>query len=155
MDWIFGAFLVASIIHMVEEYAFPGGFMEMMKRLNAKFAPFVTAPIAVIINGLQLLLCLVAILVGRNLLAFSLSVASLLFLNGVMHIMGCIRVKGYAPGVITGVMLYMPLSVYAYYHFSGSGQLTLGAGMVSGLLGLLYQAVPPSYFVLASAKRRV
>jgi len=154
MDWIFGAFLVVSMIHMVEEYAFPGGFLDMMKRLNPRFAPLVTVPMAVIINGLQLLLCVVAIVVGENVLTFSMSVAALLFINGLMHIMGCVRVKGYAPGVITGVLLYIPLSVYAYYLFITSGQLTLNGVIVTGVLGLLYQAVPISYFVLASAMRR-
>jgi hypothetical protein len=105
-------------------------------------------------NVLQLLLCVVAIAVGKNVLAFSMSVAGLLFINGLMHIIGCVRVKGYAPGAITGVLLYMPLSVYAYYLFISSGQLPLNGVLVTGVLGLLYQAVPISYFVLASAIRR-
>jgi hypothetical protein len=70
-----------------------------------------------------------------------------------MHIIGCIRVKGYAPGVITGALLYVPLSVYAYYLFISSGQLTLNGVIVTGVAGLLYQAVPVSYFVLASEMR--
>lgn len=154
MDWIFGAFLVVSMIHMGEEYFYPGGFMRVMKRFNPKFAPLVTVPMAVIINGLQLLLCVVAIAVGTNVLAFSMSVAALLFINGLMHIIGCVRVKGYAPGVITGVLLYMPLSVYAYYLFASSGQLTLNEAIFTGVLGLLYQAVSISYLVLANAMRR-
>jgi len=154
MEWIFSAFLVVSMIHIGEEYFYPGGFMDVMKRLNPKFAPLVTAPMAVIINVLQLLLCVVAIAVGKNVLAFSMSVAGLLFINGLMHIIGCVRVKGYAPGAITGVLLYMPLSVYAYYLFISSGQLPLNGVLVTGVLGLLYQAVPISYFVLASAIRR-
>jgi hypothetical protein len=154
MEGIFGAFLIVSMIHMGEEYFYPGGFMDVMKHLNPKFAPLVTAPMAVIINGLQLLLCIIAIVVGKNVLTFSMSVPGLLFINGLMHIMGCFRVKGYAPGVITGVLLYMPLSVYAYYFFISSGQLTLNGVIVTGVLGLLYQAVPISYFVLASSIRR-
>jgi len=154
MDWIFGAFLAVSMIHMVEEYFYPGGFMDVMKRLNPKFAPLVTAPVAAVINSLQLLLCVVAIVVGRNVLAFSMSVASLLLINSLMHIMGCIIVRGYAPGVITGILLYMPLSVYAYYLFFSSGQLTANEFIVTGILGALYQIVPMSYFGLASAVRR-
>lgn len=142
------------MIHMGEEYFYPGGFMDVMKRLNPRFAPLVTAPMAVIINGLQVLLCIVAIAVGKNALAFSMSVATLLFINGLAHIMGCVRVKGYAPGVITGFLLYMPLSVYAYYTFISSGRLTLNGVIVTAVLGILYQAVPVGYFVLASAIRR-
>jgi hypothetical protein len=154
MKWIFIAFLAVSMIHMGEEYFYPGGFMDVMKRLSPKFAPLVTVPMTVIINGLQLLLCFVAIAIGKKALAFSMSVGALLFINGLMHIMGCVRVKGYAPGVITGVLLYMPLSVYAYYLCISSGQLTLNGVITTAVLGLLYQAVPVSYFVLASAIRR-
>jgi hypothetical protein len=153
MEWIFSAFLVVSMIHMGEEYFYPGGFMDIMKRLHPRFAPLVTVPMAVIINGLQLLLCLVAIAVGKNALVFSMSVAGLLFINGLMHIIGCVRIKGYVPGVITGGLLYIPLSVYAYDLFISSGQLTLNGVIVTGVLGILYQAVPISYFVLASGEK--
>jgi Protein of unknown function with HXXEE motif len=151
MEWIFTAFLGASIIHMGEEYFYPGGFMDVMKRLSPKLAPFVNAPMAIIINGLQLLLCIAAIVIGQKALIFSISIAGLLFINGWMHIMGCVRAKGYAPGVITGLFLYVPLSTYAYYLFISSSQLTLNAVIVTGILGLLYQAIPISYLTVASA----
>ncbi len=154
MDWVFSAFLAVSLVHMGEEYIYPGGFIDLMKRLNPRFAPLITVRFAVIINALQILLCIVALAVGRNNLAFSLSVAGLLFFNGLIHLVGSIRVKGYAPGVITGVVLYLPLSLCAYYLFWSAGQLTLFEGIASGLLGMLYQAVPISYLALASAVRR-
>jgi len=154
MDWVFSAFLVVSMLHMVEEYFYPGGFMDVMKRFNPRFAPFVTVPMAVIINGLQLVLCVLALIVGRNMLTFSISVAALLFINGLAHILGSVRGKGYEPGVFTGVLLYLPLSVYAYYAFIGSGQLALNQVFVTVVLGLFYQAVPIGYFVMASAVRR-
>jgi len=154
MEWIFGAFFIVSVIHMGEEYFYPGGFMDMMKRLNPKFAPFVTVPMAVIVNGLQLLLCIVAVLVWKNALIFSMSVAGLLFINGLTHLLGSLRMKGYVPGVITGLLLYMPLSSYAYHLSIDSGRLTWNGVIVTGVLGLLYQLVPIGYFTLASAVRR-
>ena len=154
MEWMFIAFLVVSMLHMGEEYFFPGGFMDLIKRLNPRFAPLVTLPMAVVINGLELLLCLVAIAIGKNALAFSMSVAALLFINGFVHIAGCVRVKGYVPGVITGVILFLPLSIYAYYLCIGSGQLTLRGVILSAVLGSIYHAVPISYFLVASAIRR-
>ena len=150
MEWIFTAFLGASIIHMVEEYFYPGGFMDVMKRLSPKLAPLVNTPMAIIINGLQLFLCIAAIVIGQKALTFSMSIAGLLFINSWMHIMGCTRTKGYAPGAITGVLLYMPLSVYAYYVFIHSGQVTLTDVIATGVLGSLYQAIPISYLAVAS-----
>jgi len=154
MQWIFVAFLAASLVHMGEEYFFPGGFIDFMRRLNPRFAAELTPSVAVTINGAQLLLCLATIAVGERFLIFSLSVAALLFINAWMHLLGCIRVRGYAPGLITGVLLYLPLSIYAYSSYIGSGGLTLSGAIIAGVLGLLYQAVPLSYFGLASALRR-
>ncbi len=142
MNWVFSAFLVVSLVHMGEEYFYPGGFMDFMKRLNPRFAPHVTAAFAVVINGLQLLLCILAVVVRESAFVFSLSIAGLLFVNSLMHIMGSIRSKGYTPGLLTGVVLYLPLSLYAYSVFLNSGQLTLLEGIATLALGVLYQAIP-------------
>jgi hypothetical protein len=154
MNWIFGAFLGASLLHMGEEYFYPGGFMDFMKHLNSKFASLVTKPMAIVVNGLQLLLCIVVMIVGKSALVFGLSVAALLFINGLAHILGCIKAKGYSPGVITGILLYIPLAIYAYFLAIGSGLLNASGIFATGVLGLLYQAVPLGYFVLASAMKR-
>ena len=153
MTWIFPAFLAASAVHMLEEYGYPGGFPDLMKRMNPRFAAHVTTPFAVLINGLQLLLCAVAIAVGGRPLVFSMSIAGLLFINGMVHLGACTRLGKYTPGAITGALLYLPLSIYAYGALIRSGALAPGAALLTGLLGLLYQAVPIAY--LAWRSRRV
>jgi hypothetical protein len=155
MNWIFWAFIVAAVIHIVEEYKYPGGFSDAMKKLNPRFAPFVTVKFAVVINGLFLLVCLAGAIVGDKSLVFSLSVASLLLFNALMHIGGTIRMKRYVPGAVSGVLLYLPFSLYVYYLFVNSGQLSLLDGIVSILLGVLYQAVPIVLPTFSSAMRRV
>ena len=147
MTWLFTGFLIASMLHMVEEFFFPGGFMAVMKQMSPAFAPFVNVQVAIVINGLQLLLCVIVIFVGAGNLAFSLSTAVLLFINGLMHLGGAIRLKGYAPGVITGSIIYIPLSVYSFYHFAAIGQLNTGDAVTAGVLGILYQLVPLVYFL--------
>ncbi len=150
MDWIFGAFLGVSLVHIGEEYFYPGGFLEFMKRLNPRLAPQATPMLAMIINGLQLLLCILAWVVNKNNLVFSLSIAGLFFVNSLMHIMGSVRLRGYTPGLATGVLLYLPLSVYAYSIFLSAGQLTLFESIVTLILGALYQAIPIAYLALSS-----
>jgi hypothetical protein len=125
-----------------------------MKRLNPGSAPRVTTGLAVIINGLQLLLCIIGIAVNENNLVFSMSIAGLLFLNSLMHILGSIRFKGYAPGLITSVLLYLPLSLYAYSVFWNSGQLTLLECIATVALGMLYQAIPIGYLALSSGMKQ-
>jgi hypothetical protein len=154
VKWIFVAFLLASIVHIGEEYFYPGGFMDLLKRLNPRFAPLLTTRMAMLINGLQLLLCAAAIVVGRKALAFSTSPAALLFVNSLVHIGACVRTRGYAPGVVSGTVLYLPLSMYAYYVFAGSGQLSVSGMIISCLLGLLYQTVPAGYVAVAAMAGR-
>lgn len=125
-----------------------------MRQFRPKFARFMTARMAVVFNGLQLLLCIAAFKVGTTAIAFSMSVASLLLTNGLVHVGACVRFRHYVPGVISAVLLYIPLSLYAYMSFIKSGQLSVNGVIISGVLGLLYQAVPVSYLVLASAFSR-
>ena len=148
MNWIFISFLVASILHVVEEYVYPGGFATRMKKLKPKLSPVINWPSIVIINGLQLLLCVTIIFVGKSNPTFSLSAAGLLFINGIIHIVAAIRKRGYAPGLITGVFIYLPLSIYAYYYFLSSGELQIRQFVISALLGAVYQIVPLLYFVV-------
>lgn len=155
MTWLFTGFLIASMLHMLEEYFFPGGFMAVMKRMNPAFAPLVNVPMAIIINGLQLLLCIIVIFIGAGNLAFSLSAAALLFINGLMHLGGAVKLKGYAPGVITGSVLYIPLSVYSFYYFAASGQLHAGDAAIAGVLGVVYQLVPLVYFLSMQLLSRI
>ena len=157
MDVIFWAFVVAACIHVVEEFFYPGGYLDTVKRFSPRVEPFATVRFAVLINGLFLILCLVGAIVARQNLVFSLSIAGLLFVNALTHIGGMIRTKRYMPGVVTSILLYVPLSLYAYYSFGTAGQITLAQGMITIILGALYQAIPVGYLAVAGivkAKRK-
>jgi hypothetical protein len=155
VNWVLWVFVGAAAIHVVEEFGFPGGFLETMRRFSPRFAPSVTTSLAVIINGLFLLLCITGAIVGDRSPFLGLSIASLLFLNALMHIEGSIRAKGYAPGLISGILLYLPLSSYAAYLLAASGRLTLTESIAAALLGVLYQAVPLGYLALSTTKLRL
>jgi hypothetical protein len=47
-------------------------------------------------------------------------------------------------------MLYLPLSIYAYFTTIRSHQLSLRGVLTSAALGLAYQAVPIVWFSLAT-----
>ncbi len=125
MNGIFISFLLASVLHIFEEYIIPGGFINLRKKFNPKLIHVITLPAIIIINGLQVLLAVIIIFVGKSNLAFSLSIAGLLFVNGVIHIIAAFRKRGYASGLITGMCVYLPLLIYAYYHFINSRELKL------------------------------
>jgi hypothetical protein len=154
MDWIFQAFVGAALLHVFEEYFYPGGFPDFMKRSSPVFAPFITTNFAFIVNGLFLVLCILGVVVGRNALVFGLSIASLLVSNGLIHLAGSLRARRYAPGLISGLLLYIPLGIAAYALFLRSGQASVPQALLSALLGLAYQLVPIGYLGLASLVRR-
>jgi hypothetical protein len=111
MDWVFIAMVGAAVLHVLEEYVYPGGFADWMRRSNPRFARLITARFAVIINGLFLVLCIVGAILARTSLILGLSVAGLLFVNGCMHLGGTMRARRYVPGVASGVVLYIPLAL--------------------------------------------
>ena len=155
VNWILWAFVGAAVIHVVEEFGYPGGFLETMRRFSPRFAPSVTTRLAVIVNGLFLLLCVAGAIVGDRSPFLGLSIASLLLFNSLMHIGGSIKARGYAPGLASGILLYLPLSLYAVYLLIASGRLTLTEGIAAGLLGALYQAVPLGCLALSATQQRL
>ena len=125
-----------------------------MRRANPRFAPTITTRFAVVINGLFLALCVIAAIVSSRNLIMGLSVAALLFVNGCLHLGGTIRARRYVPGVASGVLLYMPLALYAFSFSIGSGLVSLKEAAFASALGLLYNLIPIGYLGLSSLVRR-
>jgi hypothetical protein len=154
MNWIFQAFVGAAVLHVLEEYFYPGGFPDFMKKSSPIFAPFVTTTFAILINGLFLVLCVLGAIFGRSALVFGLSIGSLLVFNGLTHLGGSLRARKYAPGMISGLLLYLPLGLTAYVLFLRSGQLSVPQALLSVALGFAYQIIPVGYLGLATLTRR-
>ena len=148
MNWIFQAFVGAAVLHVLEEYFYPGGFPNFMKKSSPVFAPYVTTSFAILINGLFLVLCVLGAIFGARSLVFGLSIAGLLIFNG------SLRAGKYAPGMISGLLLYLPLGITAYTLFLRSGQLSLLQALLSVALGFAYQIIPVSYLGMAALMSR-
>ena len=137
MEWIFVSILIVSIIHVIEEYF--GDFVGQMKQnIPEKFSPAVDLSQFVSVNLTFLILCFIAVIVGSSNLIYSLSVATILFINVFTHIGGAIRLKGYNAGLISALLLYLPISVYAYYYYWNNGTLNHIDIIFSVLLGIFW-----------------
>jgi hypothetical protein len=132
MEWIFVAILIVSIIHVIEEYF--GGFVDQMKR----FVPDLDLSNFASVNMMFIALGFIAVIVGSASLIYSLSIAALLFINALFHIGGAIRLKGYSAGLISALLLYIPVSTYAYYYYWNSGTLTQNDAGLSIVLGAVW-----------------
>ena len=151
MNWIFQAFIGAAVLHVLEEYFYPGGFPDFMKKSSPIFAPFVTTSFAILINSLFLVLCILGAIFGASSLVFGLSIGSLLVFNELTHLAGSLRARRYAPGLISGILLYIPLEITTYVLLLRSGQLSILKALLSVFLGIVYQIVPIGYLGLASS----
>jgi hypothetical protein len=105
---------ISSILHVAEEYFYPGGFLEFGIKNVPKLKQRITVKMAVIVNGLFLLLCGAGVLLAEDYPKFALSIAGLVLVNGLIHIFSSIFIRSYSPGLITSILLYVPVSIYIF-----------------------------------------
>lgn len=148
MDGVRWAIVVAAIIHVIEE--FQGGWLNWAQR----YIPGITLSQFLTINTAFVFLCISGALAGSDYPVFSLSIASLIFINALIHIIPALRGRGYTPGLISAVLLYLPLSLTAYYLTLHLQQMSVSKSILAGLLGLGWMSVPFIFQGLRLSKAR-
>ena len=101
-------FVAAYVAHVAEEYF--GGFPEWLALIIGR--PLSRADFLAI-NAIALVVIIIAIraVTRRESLGWlAIAIATILLVNGLAHILGTIVTGTYSPGLITGVVLYLPLS---------------------------------------------
>ena len=142
---------VAALIHIFEEFVFPGGFKEWWTTYQPDIKASVSDRYLVIINGLLVLFSVNVALAVRsprgNGVAAWLALAALLAGNAVFHIVAAIQTRRYSPGLVSGIILYLPLAIYGYIFF-------LRSGRASGTVALIAAMVGGSYYFISLANHR-
>ena len=146
MTWLWWAPLVTAVLHVTEEFVYPGGFAEWDRSYRPAIRDSITPRLHIIINAAILLAC-----VQVGLLAWTkdvevqtvgvaawLTIAALLFSNAVFHVVGTIRTGTRSPGVVTAIALYMPLAVVGYWYFVHDGKVSLGIATAAAVVGGSY-----------------
>jgi hypothetical protein len=118
------ALVFAGLIHVAEETL--TGFIKWFKE-------FVGFPISVsediVVNVIFIVALAIGALVSNTYPIFSLGAVGFVFINFWFHIIGTVKLRRYSPGLITATLLYLPLSLYAYFLMLTSGSVTvLGLG---------------------------
>ena len=141
MNWLPWAPLAAAGLHIVEEFVFPGGFAAWERRYRSDIRASLTTRYLFIVNALFLILCYDAgALRGtRAGVALWLTVAALQAANGIWHLLAAARTRAYSPGVVTGLLLYVPLAVYGYLHYLRSGEASFPTALAALAIGAPYQ----------------
>lgn len=122
MNWIFWALLGAAAAHVAEEFF--GGFIDYSRELADRFKRLrfsVTLVQFVLVNAVFLGLCLTAALVWPDHPVFCLSIPSVMLINTCMHLVPMLATRRYSPGSVSALLLYVPLSVYAFHLADGAG----------------------------------
>lgn len=146
MTWLWWAPLAAAVLHITEEFVYPGGFAEWDRSYRPAIRNSITPRLHIAINAALLLACVQVGVLGRtrdvSVQAFGavawLAIAALLFSNAVFHIVGTIRTGTRSPGVVTGVILYMPLPAVGYWYFVHTGKVSLGIATFAAVVGGSY-----------------
>lgn len=150
-EWLTWTPLAAATLHVIEEFAWPGGFRSWYRDYRPEIARSLSATWLIGINALLLALCA---LIGR--LGFTprgaalfLTVIAVLFGNAIFHLRATIRMRRYSPGVITSIVLYVPLAIFGYFAVLDAGLATLQTAIVSAAMGSSYQ-----FISMANHRRR-
>lgn len=130
---------LAAIMHIIEEFVFPGGFAAWYRRYKASVSSSFTPGYLIVVNVLLVAFCSLPLALDTsNAIAIWLSMASVVFVNAIFHIRGIIALRTYSPGVITSIVLYLPLPVYGYWYFLSHHQTSGIQALTSGATGMLY-----------------
>jgi uncharacterized protein with HXXEE motif len=104
-------FVPAYAAHLIEEWF--GGFPEWLALITGAPLP---RDAFVAINAVAMVMIILATRAAlrRDSLGWlAIAIAALLFANGLLHLLGSIMTGAYSPGVVTGVVLYVPLGLLA------------------------------------------
>jgi len=127
-QWLLWAPLAVAVLHIFEEFVWPGGFMNWYRRYRGTSAGSITPRFLLIVN-------VILLAVG---VAYWIAVSAILASNGLWHLWAAVRGRGYSPGMVTGLVLYVPLAIYGCIHFLRSGSVSIGSAVVALLIGGSY-----------------
>lgn len=143
--WLFPT---TYLVHIAEEYWAPPGFVAWVSELAGIVF---TARVFLVANGLFFVLMAAAVwLVLRRVWPpwVLLAPATLVAINGLLHMLGTALSGVYSPGLVSGVLLWLPLGIVTLVRGKRVlGRQPLRRGVVAGVLTHL--AVPAVGVVLS------
>ena len=156
MNWIFWAPLIAASLHIFEEFVFPGHFSEWYKKYKPAIKKSITTRFLIFINVGLLIICYDISAFGPSELGVAtwLGVMAMLAANEVWHLRGVLKTRSYSPGIITGILLYIPLAVYGYVLFLSTNQIAISLALLAFLIGASFQLWPNIFHRFRSKKIR-
>ncbi|TAN05390.1 MAG: HXXEE domain-containing protein [Rhodanobacteraceae bacterium] len=130
------------VLHVFEEFVWPGGILAWDRIYRHELAESITPRFAVIGNLVLIAATVVLGVMGQSWsrsLSLWFVLAGLLAGNAVWHIHGALHTHRYSPGVVTGAILYLPLLVGGLWYFLSIRGAPLEIVVVGCVIGATYQ----------------
>lgn len=140
--------LLASLLHIGEEFIYPGDFGPRFKSMMAGIGIRISNTWLILTNVVFLLAVTSILFTDR--LFYHQSIVSILITNALLHIGKSIHSKSYFPGLVTAVLLYIPIGLVSFV----TVELSPGFKALSFTTGVLLHGVPfIGLFILRRAKQ--
>ena len=128
--WLAWLLPLAFALHILEEWF--AGFPEWVALVVGSPLPRTAF---VVINAIALTVMIAAIRVSTTREDdgwMAIASASILFINAFAHVLGSVVTRSYSPGLITGVVFYLPIAGLVLLRASSQAQ---GGGFARGVAG--------------------
>ena len=145
MDWLYAAPLACAILHITEEFFLPGGFAEWDRRYRPEFAGSITSRLHIIVNVLLLVIAYDVFALRHHATGplLWMTVAAIVFTNALWHLRGAWKTHSYSPGMVTGTLLYVPMTIYGYAYFLRTRATSPGTALLAFVIGGSYIFIGP------------
>ncbi len=146
-DWVFWVHIPVLMLHQFEEYGYPGGFKtwwnrEVWKSGDDDFPLDWSTSAKINVLGGWVPFTIMA-LIGSNWGGALLVIPFLGIMgnlhNAWFHLTYTVS-DSYSPGVVTSLVLYLPLTTYASYRFYHTGQISVWELVLAFVVGGLIHA---------------
>lgn len=138
------AALPVLLWHQVEEWVWPGGFIEWLNRQvlgsSTDLAPLTPARAAVVNVGFGWGMSLGTAALGDRLPAIAISTSASNAANAAMHLGWAVRHERWNPGAVTAALLLLPWSIHGLRRQVGPNRAPLGhqvVGLATGVAGFV------------------
>lgn len=126
---------IAMSIHVVEEFAYPGGYIRWIKshklgRLKSNLY-YVALNAAAILGG-TIIALKASDIVGYCIFLYSVAIVAG---NATSHLVGSLQKRQYCPGSVSGAVLLLPLLVVSTWSFHSKGIVDLPLAVVCICIG--------------------
>ena len=142
------------MLHVTEEFLFPGGFIDWYKEFRPALAAGIKPGYIVWINTLMMAVCILPLHWGLRFVSAWYIVSAIAAANACFHIIGVVVLKKYSPGVITGVLLYLPLFGYASWYLLSTGELSVIRAVIAVAIGVGYHVFEDRGHKVAAAGKQ-